>query len=88
MNPTPVCRMRSLILLLILALLLCGGTVNLVRPDQVPAFREEISRRYHKATGLKPDIIPLSPAGVYKKSPGERMGGTGRANSLFHITLS
>ena len=61
MNPTPVCRMRSLILLLILALLLCGGTVNLVRPDQVPAFREEIARRYQQATGLKPDVYVTEP---------------------------
>jgi len=61
MNPTPVCRMRSHILLLILALLLGGCTVNLVSPDQVPAFREEIARRYHKATGLKPDIYVTEP---------------------------
>ncbi len=38
-----------------------GCTVNLVRPDRVPAFREEISRRYHKATGLSPDIYVTEP---------------------------
>ena len=38
-----------------------GCTVNLVRPDQVPAFREEIARRYHQATGLTPDIYVTEP---------------------------
>ncbi len=38
-----------------------GCTVNLVRPDRVPAFREEISRRYHGATGLEPDIYVTEP---------------------------
>jgi len=38
-----------------------GCTVNLVRPDNVPVFREEIARRYHQATGLKPDIYVTEP---------------------------
>ena len=38
-----------------------GCTVNLVRPDQVPAFRKEIARRYHKATGLTPDVYVTEP---------------------------
>ncbi len=38
-----------------------GCTVNLVRPDRVPAFREEISRRYQQATGLTPDIYVTEP---------------------------
>ena len=38
-----------------------GCTVNLVRPDRVPAFREEISRRYHGAIGLEPDIYITEP---------------------------
>ena len=38
-----------------------GCTVNLVRPDRVPAFGEEIAHRYHKATGLKPDIYVTEP---------------------------
>ena len=38
-----------------------GCTVNLVRPDRVPAFREEIARRYHKATGLTPDVYVTEP---------------------------
>ena len=40
-----------------------GCTVNLVRPDRVPAFRKEIARRYHKATGLTPDIYVTEPMG-------------------------
>ena len=38
-----------------------GCTVNLVRPDRVLAFREEISRRYHGAIGLEPDIYITEP---------------------------
>ena len=38
-----------------------GCTVNLVRPGRVPAFRQEIARRYHKATGLTPDIYVTEP---------------------------
>ncbi|UCH61898.1 MAG: galactokinase [Fidelibacterota bacterium] len=38
-----------------------GCTVNLVRPGQVPVFQEEIARRYHKATGLKPDVHITEP---------------------------
>lgn len=38
-----------------------GCTVNLVRPGQVPAFREEIARRYQQATGLTPDIYVTEP---------------------------
>ena len=38
-----------------------GCTVNLVCPDQVPVFREEITRRYHQATGLTPDIYVTEP---------------------------
>jgi len=38
-----------------------GCTVNLVRPDRMSAFREEIARCYHQATGLKPDVYVTEP---------------------------
>lgn len=38
-----------------------GCTVNLVRPGQVPAFRDKIAHRYQQATGLKPDVYVTEP---------------------------
>ncbi len=39
-----------------------GCTVNLVRPDSVTRFKEEITLRYQERFGITPDVIPCVPS--------------------------
>jgi galactokinase len=39
-----------------------GCTVNLVKEDSIEAFKENVSRQYHAATGLQPEIFVVRAA--------------------------
>src|SRR6266496_2707137 len=40
-----------------------GCTINLVRSESVPQFRDQVSTEYHKQTGRLPEIYVSRPAG-------------------------
>jgi galactokinase len=37
-----------------------GCTINLVREQDAGSFAEQIAERYHKATGIEPQIYPCT----------------------------